>query len=53
MSSPSNTAVPASLYRKSCLHELAKLYHNCGRNQEALDLLYGLVERERKAGRVP
>ena len=38
---------PTSPYRKSRVHQLAKLYHKFGRDQEAIDLLYGLVERER------
>ena len=36
-----------SLYRKTCVHQLAGLYHKLGRSQDALDLLYGLAVRER------
>ena len=36
-----------SLYRKTCVHQLARLYHKLGRKQDALDLLYGLAVRER------
>ena len=33
-------------YRDSRLHELVRLYHKFGRDEDALGLLYGLVERE-------
>ena len=39
---------PKSPYRASRVHELAKLYHKFERKQDALDLMYGLAERDRK-----
>ncbi|MEM7475534.1 MAG: hypothetical protein AAF483_11140 [Planctomycetota bacterium] len=37
-----------SPYRESRVHELAKLYHQCGRSDDGCNLLYGLVDRESK-----
>ena len=37
-----------TLYRKSGVHRIAKLYHKYNRTNDAIELLYGLAERDGK-----